>query len=111
MYVKWKKERLRDKAKSTVLRAQVVRSYRDPVTTKVRSEFVGYLASIKKSCCDLPVAQERFWREVDAKLSHLALPPGDEQHVRYKLLEKVPRPKDWLAILAPYISFSKNRRG
>jgi hypothetical protein len=38
---------------------------------------------------------ERFWREVDAKLTQLYIKPDDEQQVRVKLLTRVPRPKSW----------------
>jgi hypothetical protein len=106
MYIKWKKEVLRDKARSTVIRAQIVRSYRDPVTRRVRSQFISYLASIKESLCDLPITQERFWREVDRKLARLSLAPDDEQRIREKLLEKVPRPHGWADILVPYAKLS-----
>jgi hypothetical protein len=111
MYIKVRKERLRDKARSTVLRFQVVRSYRDPVTGKVRSEFIAYLASINAALCSVPVAQERFWREVDRKLARLSLNPDDEQNIREKLLEKVSRPRGWAEILAPYTKFARNRSG
>ena len=111
MYIKWRKEQLRDKARSIVLRAQIVRSYRDPVTRRVRSQFIGYLGSIKESLCDVPIAQERFWREVDQKLAHLSLAPDDEQRIREKMLEKVPRPRGWAEILAPYIIYSRRSIG
>ncbi len=107
MYIKWRKEQLRNKARSIVLRAQVARSYRDRVTGEVRSEFIAYLASIRDSHRDLPLAQERFWRDVDRKLSCLSFAPDDEQHIREKLLEKVPRPRGWAEILAPYSRFAR----
>ena len=110
-YIKWKREQLRDKAKSTVIRAQVVRSYRDKVSGQVRSEFIGYLASIREAHCDVPVAQEKFWREVDRKLSSLSLPHEDEQRLREKLLEKVARPRSWAEILAPFASTVCARTG
>jgi hypothetical protein len=103
MYIKMRKEQLRDKAGSTVMRFQIVRSYRDPVTRKVRSEFICYLGSINEShCLDVPVAQERFHREADRKLARLSLAPDDERHIREMLLAKVPRPRGWAEILAPY---------
>jgi hypothetical protein len=111
MYIKWKKERLRDKARSTVMRAQIVRSYRDPVTGRVHSQFIAYLASINENHCDVPVVQERFWREVDAKLARLALAPEDEQQLREKLLKRVPRPRSWAEILTPYTKFKQNNFG
>jgi hypothetical protein len=111
MYIKLRKERLRDKARSTVLRFQIVRSYRDPVTGKVRSEFIAYLASINEAHRSVPVAQERFWREVDRKLARLSLAPDDEQHIREMLLAKVPRPRGWSEILAPYAKFASRRAG
>ena len=108
MYVKWRKEQLKDKAKSVVLRAQIVRSYRDPTRPrKVHSEFIAYLATINKAHLSTPVAQERFWREVDRKLARLSLNPDDEQRIREKLLEDVPRPRSWREILAPYSGFSR----
>jgi hypothetical protein len=100
MYIKWRKEQLRDKARSTVLRFQIVRSYRDKVTNQVRSEFVAYLASIHEAHCDTPLMQERFWREVDRKLARLSLATDDEQHIREKLLERVPRPRSMSDIVA-----------
>ena len=106
MYIKVRKERLRDKARSTVLRFQIVRSYRDPVTSKVKSEFIAYLASINAALCSVPMAQETFWREVDRKLARLSLTPTDERRIREKLLVKVPRPRSWSQILAPYATFS-----
>ena len=109
MYIKVRKERLRDKARSTVLRFQIVRSYRDPVTSKVRSEFIAYLTSINEAQCSVPVAQERFWREVDHKLARLSLNSDDEQRIRELLLEKVPRPRGWAEILAPYAKFARER--
>jgi hypothetical protein len=110
MYVKWRKEKLCDRARSTALRAQVVRSYRDPATpTKVRSEFIGYLATIKEEHCLVPIAQEKFWREIDEKLLGLRLVPEDEQHIREKLLAKVPRPRSWSEILAPYAKFAREK--
>lgn len=93
------------------MRAQVIHSYRDKVSGQVRSEFVGYLATIKESLCDMPVAQERFWREVNIKLSRLSLAPDDEQHLREKLLAKVPRPRGWAEILAPYAKFARRMAG
>jgi hypothetical protein len=111
MYIKVRKEQLRDKARSTVLRFQIVRSYRDPVTRNVRSEFIAYLASINAALCSVPVAQERFWREVDRKLARLSLGPDDEQHIREKLLETVPRPRGWAEILAPYAGLASRRAG
>src|SRR5205085_12374902 len=111
MYIKWRMEQLRDRTRSTVIRAQIVRSYRAPVTRRVRSQFISYLASIKECHCDLPIAQERFWREVDIKLARLSLSPDDEQRIREKLLEKVPRPRGWAEILAPYARFARERAG
>lgn len=111
MYIKIKKEQLRDKARSTVLRAQIVRSYRDPVTRKVRSQFVAYLGSILECLCGFPIVQEKFWREVDGKLARLSLAPDDEQRIREKLLEKVPRPRGWAEVLAPYEGFARKRAG
>jgi hypothetical protein len=103
MYIKVRKEKLRDKARSTVLRFQIVRSYRDPARPrKVRSEFIAYLASINAALCSVPIAQEKFWREVGRKLARLSLAPDDEHRIREKLLEKVPRPRSWREILAPY---------
>ena len=99
MYIKVRKEQLRDKARSTVLRFQIVRSYRDKVTNQVRSEFIAYLASIKEADHDTPLMQERFWREVDQKLSRLSLTPDGEQRIRELLLKKVPRPRSWAEIL------------
>jgi hypothetical protein len=55
------------------------------------------------------VLQERFWSDVDRKLARLSLAPDDEQHVREKLLEKVPRPRGWAEILAPYAKFARKR--
>jgi hypothetical protein len=110
MYIKVRKEKLRDKARSTVLRFQVVRSYRDPVTGKVRSEFIAYLASINEALCSVPVAQEKFWRGVDRKLACLSLAPDDEQRLRGNLLEKVPRPISWREIIAPYMKSSWKKR-
>jgi hypothetical protein len=107
MFVKWRKETLQDRARSVTLRAEIVKSFRDPVTTKPRSQFIAYLGSIKESYCSVPVAQERFWREVEAKLSLLHLAPEDEQNIREKLLARVPRPKSWAEILAPYAGFSR----
>jgi hypothetical protein len=107
MYIKVRKEQLRDKARSTILRFQIVRSYRDPVTRNVRSEFIAYLASINAALCSVPVAQERFWREVDRKLSSLSLAPDDEQHIREMLLAKVSRPRSWAEIIAPYSNSSR----
>jgi hypothetical protein len=107
MYIKIRKEQLRDKARSTVLRFQIVRSYRDPARPrKVRSEFIAYLASINAALCSVPVAQERFWREIDRKFASLSLAPDDEQHIREMLLAKVPRPRGWAEILAPYARLS-----
>lgn len=111
MYIKVRKERLRDKARSTVLRFQIVRSYRDPISGKVRSEFTAYLASINAALCSVPVAQEKFWREVDRKLTYLSLAIDDEQRIRGKLLIKVPRPRGWTEILAPYAMFVRKRGG
>jgi hypothetical protein len=111
MYIKVRKERLRDKARSTVLRFQIVRTYRDPITGNVRSEFIAYLASINAALCSVPVAQERFWREVEQKLSGLSLAPDDEQRIREKLLAKIPRPRYWSEILAPYAKFAHRRAG
>jgi hypothetical protein len=102
MYVKWKRETLRDKARSTVLRAQIVRSYRDKLSGRVCSEFIAYLATINEAHRSVPVAQEKFWREVDRKLSSLSLMPDDEQHLLEKLLKMVSRPRGWAEILAPY---------
>lgn len=102
MYIKVRKEKLRDKARSTVLRFQIVRSYRDKVTGQVRSEFISYLTSIKEADRDIPLLQERFWREVDRKLSRLSLVQEDEQHIREMLFAKVQRPRGWAEILAPY---------
>lgn len=107
MYIKIRKEQLRDKAKSTVLRFQIVRTYRDPVTRQVRSQLIAYLASIKEAHCSVPVAQERFWREVDRKMSRLSLAPDVEMQLREKLMEKVSRPRSWSEILYPYSKFSE----
>jgi hypothetical protein len=109
MYIKVRKEQLRDKARSTVLRFQIAHSYRDPVTGKVRSAFIGYLSSIDAALCSAPVVQEKFWREVDRKLACLSLAPDDEQHIREKLLAKVPRPRGWAEILAPYKRCARDR--
>jgi hypothetical protein len=112
MYVKWRSEQLRDKSKSVVLRAQIVRSYRDPARPrKVRSEFIAYLASIKEADRNTPLMQEMFYREVDHKLARLSLNPDDEQRIREKLLETVPRPRSWREILAPYAKFAHRRAG
>ena len=108
MYIKIRKEQLRDKARSTVLRFQIVRSYRDPARPrKVRSEFIAYLASINAALCSVPVAQERFWREVDRKLARLSLATDDERHIREMLVKKISRPKSLTEILAPYMKLSR----
>ena len=109
MYIKIRKEQLRDRAKSIVLRFQIVRTYRDPVTRQVHSQFIAYLATIKESLCSVPAAQQQFWRKIDHKMSRLALAPDVEKQLREKLLEKVSRPRSWAEILAPYAGFS--RRG
>jgi hypothetical protein len=111
MYIKIRKEQLRDKARSTALRFQIVRTYRDKVTGQVRSELIAYLATIKESLCSVPVAQERFWRDVDRKMARLSLALDVEARLREKLSEKVPRPRSWAEILAPYTKFASGRIG
>ena len=111
MYIKIRKEQLRDKAKSTVLRFQIVRTYRDPVTRQVRSQLIAYLATIKESLCSEPIAQEQFWRKINCKLSRLSLAPDVETRLCEKLTEKVPRPRSWAEILAPYAGFSRRGAG
>jgi hypothetical protein len=109
MFIKWKKDKLRNKERSISWRAQVAHSYRDKVSQRVRTKFICYLATIKEAHRDLPVAQERFWREVNSKLARLSLSPEEEQQIREKLLERVPRPPSWKAIIAPYVNFSAKK--
>ncbi len=77
----------------------------------MKSEFITYLASINSAHSSMPVAQEKFWREVDRKLSRLLLDDADEQRIRETLLEKVPRPRSWSEILAPYTKSAHRRAG
>lgn len=99
MYIRWRKYEL-SKRRGTSLRAEIVQSFRHPVTGEPRNKFIGYLASIKANQCSEPVAQERFWQKVDTRLSEMNLTPSAEHRIKTKLLERVARPRTWAEIIA-----------
>jgi hypothetical protein len=105
MYLRFKK-RLQ-KGSGYTLNVEIIESYRDAVTGEPRNRFVAYLGAISEQDCANKMLQEKFWRSVEVRLAALQLSAPDEQHIRDKLLERVPRPKSWQEILAGLPIFSR----
>jgi hypothetical protein len=107
MFVRFPKYEL--KKGGTILRAELVESFRDPRTGgEPRNRFLSYLGSISEGDCSNPVAQVRFWRGVDARLARLHLSDDDKQVVREKVQARIPQ-KSWSDIV-DYISKFSHRR-
>jgi hypothetical protein len=91
MYLRWKK--YTTGKRGSVLRAELLASYRDEVTGKPRSRYLGYLGSIQESYLSNWLTQLCFWECAEIRLSRLSLSPENKERVREMLLERVPRPK------------------
>jgi hypothetical protein len=91
MYLRWKKYTT-DK-RGPVLRAELLESYRDEVTGKPRSRYLGYLGSIQESYVSNWLTQLCFWECAEIRLARLSLSPENKERVREMLLERVPQPK------------------
>lgn len=91
MYLRWKKYTA-DK-RGSVLRAELIESYRDEVTGKPRSRYLGYLGSLQESHVSSWLTRLCFWECAEIRLARLSLSPEDKERVREMLLERVPRPK------------------
>ena len=91
MYLRWKK--YTTDRRGSVLRAELLESYRDEVTRKPRSRYVGYLGSLQESHVSNWLTQLCFWECAEIRLARLSLSPENNERVRRMLLERVPQPK------------------
>jgi hypothetical protein len=100
MYLKIRRDRLRDNEHTTSLRFEILQAYRDPVTQRPRNKFIAYLGSFRESDLNKSTKRELFWMKVNDKLAQLNLSQSDENKLRSKLLEMVPRPESLMAIIS-----------
>lgn len=97
MFVRFRKYKLNKGGDA--LRVELVESFRDPAKGgEPRNRFLAYLGSIRERDRSNPVAQVKFWRGVEARLTTLNISPDDEQMIREKVLVRVPQ-KSWSDIV------------
>jgi hypothetical protein len=89
MYIRWKYYSHSDRSRS--LRPEIVESYRDVLTREPRNRTLRYLGSFRERDISNPKVLYLYWRLIDEKLSLLRLSPKDEQSVRDRLAERIPR--------------------
>jgi hypothetical protein len=95
MYVKWKE--YRSYKRGVVLRAELVESFRDEVTSRPRSRYLGYLGSIQKSYASDWLARLCFWECAETRMAMLPLSAEQKERAREKLHERIHCPKEWRA--------------
>lgn len=93
MYVKWKE--YRSYQRGVVLRAELVESFRDEVTGRPRSRYLGYLGSIQKSYVSDWFTRLCFWECAETRMARLPLSREQKELAREKLHERIPFPKAW----------------
>jgi|SRR4051794_22051521 hypothetical protein len=98
MYIKLKKY-YRDNG-SVVFRAQVLRSYRCPMTGRPKSTMIVHVGTISAADLECPVGRRRFWLRLDGILSGSALSEEDKDSIRASAQRRIPRPAKGLP-LAP----------
>lgn len=98
MYVKWKE--YRTNRRGVVLRAELVESFRDEVTGRPRSRYLGYLSTIQKSYASDWLARLCFWECAEVRMANLPLSAEQKERAREKLHERIPFPKAWKAAFA-----------
>lgn len=96
MYVRWKREET--KRRGTVLRAELVETFRDEVTREPRSRYLAYLGSIREDQVNDRYAQLQFWKRLDRKLTSLLMPVSQEMRVKLKVSQHVPKPAGYPAM-------------
>jgi hypothetical protein len=95
MYVKWKE--YRTNRRGVVLRVELIESFRDEVTGRPRSRYLGYLGSIQKSYASDWLARLCFWECAETRMAKLPLSAVQKERARVKLHERIPFPKAWKA--------------
>ncbi len=89
MYIRWKR-RWRRRRQEWAHYAELVECVW--VAGRPRQRVVGYLASLRAPYWDAPAHRQRFWAQVDQRLTALGLDPGTQQRLAARLAQQVPRP-------------------
>lgn len=109
MFVRFGRYQL--KKGGSVLRAELVESYRDERRgSNPRNRFLAYLGSIREQDCSNPVACVKFWKNFETRLARLRLSTDDEKAVREKVQARIPE-KSWSDIVTYLSRFSRRSAG
>ncbi len=88
MHLQWKIYELKNGQRS--LRAELVKSYRDKITSLPRNKVVCYLGSIRESNLKFSLARDYFWWQVNIKLYRLSLSATERKKIIENISERVP---------------------
>ena len=103
MYVRWKRFEGR-KGYGSGLRAELIESYRDEVTRKPRTRYLGYLGSVRECDIDDWLTQVCFWNCLEVRLARLPLSVEEKEHARELVRQRVPSPEYWEKLIAAKFS-------
>jgi hypothetical protein len=89
MYIRWKR-RWRRRRQEWAHYAELVACVW--AAGRPRQRVVSYLGSLREPYRDAPAHRQRFWAQVEQRLTTLGLDPGTQQRLTAQLAQQVPRP-------------------